>query len=114
MASSRCASAASAWARPACSKSFTDLNSEPKSPRSKTTRTTVQCCFAEVESGGSRKDRAYRNVWHPASHHTERHALCRFCRTRLCGFRWSPHHHWIDSETKSHRALGAEIGRAHV
>src|SRR5262249_8110636 len=101
MASSRCASAAAAWARPACSKSFTDLKSEPKSPRSKTTRTTVQCCFAEVESGGSRKDRAYRNVWHPASHHTERHALCRFCRTRLCGFRWSLHHHWIDSETQN-------------
>src|SRR5215831_16559251 len=62
MASSRCASAA-AWARPACSKSFTDLNNEPQSPRSKTARTTVQCCFAGVQSGGSRKDCAYRNVW---------------------------------------------------
>src|SRR5215472_9868262 len=62
MASSRCASAA-AWGRPACSKSFTDLNNEPQSPRSKTARTTVQCCFAGVESGGSRKDCAYRNVW---------------------------------------------------
>src|SRR5262249_14505102 len=41
MALSRCVLAA-AWARPACLKSFTDLNSEPQPPRSKTARTMVR------------------------------------------------------------------------
>jgi hypothetical protein len=54
---SRCALVA-AWARLACSKSFTDLNSEPQSPRSKTAQharplSDLRCCSA-------RRDRPFR------------------------------------------------------
>jgi hypothetical protein len=57
MALSRCALVA-AWARLACSKSFTDLNSEPQSPRSKTAQharplSDLRCCSA-------RRDRPFR------------------------------------------------------